>query len=490
MKTGRNAPCPCGSGKKHKHCCLNASVAAAEPPELLVWRRIRRALDDFDFARVMLAFVKEVYGPPAIHEAWAEFHLWADEEEPDFDPRSPFIPVFMPWFFHRWTPDVDTEIEGESLLDRSPTAEFLHRRRRRIEPVLQRYLQACLESPFSFHEILDSEPGRAFRARDVLTGEERRVLERSASEPMQRGDILFAQLVDVDDIVMMEAGSPVLLPPIDKIDVMQLRNLVAMQPEVVSPRQLLLELDSEMREVYLPLARRILEPVPPEFRNTEGDLIAPHRIVFEIDSPSSAFHALKHLSLTESEEELLASADLDANGAVERVSITWSQPGNAMHPSWENTLLGTLEIRGNQLIGGVNSAERAARLRRLVEEALGARARHRATEIQSIESLPEADDVSPEPRLGALDPEDDLAELPEVKARIREVMAAHYEDWVTSKIPALGDRTPLEAVAAPEGREKVEALIAQFERREDPTTLDPAIIHRLRERLGLVPAAD
>jgi len=22
-KTGRNAPCPCGSGKKYKHCCLN-----------------------------------------------------------------------------------------------------------------------------------------------------------------------------------------------------------------------------------------------------------------------------------------------------------------------------------------------------------------------------------------------------------------------------------------------------------------------------------
>ena len=22
MGSGRNAPCPCGSGKKHKHCCL------------------------------------------------------------------------------------------------------------------------------------------------------------------------------------------------------------------------------------------------------------------------------------------------------------------------------------------------------------------------------------------------------------------------------------------------------------------------------------
>lgn len=24
-KTGRNAPCPCGSGKKYKKCCLNAT---------------------------------------------------------------------------------------------------------------------------------------------------------------------------------------------------------------------------------------------------------------------------------------------------------------------------------------------------------------------------------------------------------------------------------------------------------------------------------
>jgi len=27
-KIGRNAPCPCGSGRKHKQCCLNKSAAA------------------------------------------------------------------------------------------------------------------------------------------------------------------------------------------------------------------------------------------------------------------------------------------------------------------------------------------------------------------------------------------------------------------------------------------------------------------------------
>ncbi len=27
MQTGRNVPCPCGSGKKYKHCCLEKGAA-------------------------------------------------------------------------------------------------------------------------------------------------------------------------------------------------------------------------------------------------------------------------------------------------------------------------------------------------------------------------------------------------------------------------------------------------------------------------------
>jgi hypothetical protein len=28
MKIGRNAPCPCGSGKKYKNCCLASEASA------------------------------------------------------------------------------------------------------------------------------------------------------------------------------------------------------------------------------------------------------------------------------------------------------------------------------------------------------------------------------------------------------------------------------------------------------------------------------
>jgi hypothetical protein len=33
MKTGRNEPCPCGSGKKYKHCCYAKDTAKVEAPE-------------------------------------------------------------------------------------------------------------------------------------------------------------------------------------------------------------------------------------------------------------------------------------------------------------------------------------------------------------------------------------------------------------------------------------------------------------------------
>src|SRR5437870_4789950 len=32
MKTGRNDPCPCGSGKKYKNCCLGKGRAVPAPP--------------------------------------------------------------------------------------------------------------------------------------------------------------------------------------------------------------------------------------------------------------------------------------------------------------------------------------------------------------------------------------------------------------------------------------------------------------------------
>ena len=82
---------------------------------------------------------------------------------------------------------------------------------------------------------------------------------------------------------------------------------------------------------------------------------------------------------------------------------------------------------------------------------------------------------------------DELNSQPEVQAQIDEYLRQHYRDWINQKIPLLKNKTPLQAVKTQDGKEMVEALLMEFERRGQHTTppLDPAIIAELRERLGL-----
>jgi hypothetical protein len=48
MKLGRNDPCHCGSGKKYKHCCLNAGAGpvTVTAPVDLIWHRLRALFGD------------------------------------------------------------------------------------------------------------------------------------------------------------------------------------------------------------------------------------------------------------------------------------------------------------------------------------------------------------------------------------------------------------------------------------------------------------
>ena len=484
MSTRRNDPCPCGSGKKFKHC--HGKPARQKPPssEDTAWRRLRAALDGFP--TTMLRFVRNVYGDAALAEAWDEFHLW-EEDAPAFDPESPHLQLFMPWFFHRWSPDpAETLVPDTALHGREPTRVLLERRARRLDPSLKGYLEECIVTPFTFHEILNVDPGRGFLVREVFTGDQRQVLERSASRTMVAGDVLFGQLVTAEGITLMEACAPHVLPPGDKIELIDLRErLTANGP--LDPEDLC-EWDIELREEYLYRMEVLRSPPTPHLHNTDGEPVVFHSLSFEISSAQEAFEALKHLAFDETEEELLAEAELDGEGKVRRVSFAWKVAGNSVNKSWDNTVLGHIEIEENRLEVNVNSQGRADRFREIVEDRYPA-ARHTGTEVETVEEGLARRKAEGEPPADAdADADaDSLAHHPEVQARIQSMMAEHYEDWVEEGIPALGGLSPMEAVKDKSGREKVEALITQIERqgRRMSPPLDEAITRRMRERLGL-----
>ncbi len=97
MQAGRNDPCPCGSGKKYKQCCLKAEQAL--PEDEFLWRRIRRAIEGSPMQ--LLEFGSSHFGRDALQEAWDDFMPWDDEE---FAMDTPHMPIFMPWFFYDWLP--------------------------------------------------------------------------------------------------------------------------------------------------------------------------------------------------------------------------------------------------------------------------------------------------------------------------------------------------------------------------------------------------
>ena len=484
MKIGRNDLCPCGSGKKYKHCCLSRGGEIEASPQDLAWRRLRRAIESLPAD--LLRFADSYFGRAGLLEAWDEFTLW---KEVPFDAKSPHIPVFMPWFYYNWTPDLtETGVNADARCDLSAAQAYLRRKGRHLDPLARRYIEACEAAPLSFHDVVNCEPGRGFTLRDIITEEECQVLERSASGSVQEGDVLFAKIVRLDDIALLEICATVIIPPDRKGPILELRKALRESGAKLTP-DALKDYDLELIELYHALADALLKPRMPELRNTDGDALSLHKLVFAIESPRAAFDALKDLALDVDDAELLAEAKLDGQGLLRRVQFPWKKRGNPVNKSWDNTVLGNLAIDGERLTIEVNSRERAIRIREIVEGRPAARAKHLTTESQSMDSaLARAGKQRGGRKARAAQEEHErLAALPEVKAALQEHLRRHFESWVDQEIPALGGRSPRDAMKDPDGREMVEALVLQAERhgRNMQPPMDKSIIRDLRARLGL-----
>jgi hypothetical protein len=257
----------------------------------------------------------------------------------------------------------------------------------------------------------------------------------------------------------------------------------------VITHQVLRERDFELLYLFHEIADRLYNPRLPMLQNTDGEPLSPHKLVFDLNAPpQTAFDALKHLALDEPDEDLLTDATRDSEDELTGVRFNWKKRGNKKHAGWDNTVLGWIEIDGTRLIAEVNSKARADAIRKKIETALGASIRYRASEIRSPERMLADMRAAGSARGGTASEESErLAELPEVREKISEMMTAHWEHWVDQPLPILGNRTPMDAVKDPDAREVVESLIIQAERygRSLAMPTDEAVFHRLRQRLGL-----
>lgn len=477
MKIGRNAPCPCGSGKKYKKCCLDKNVT---PPETLHYRRLSKALDEL--MPKLIDHGLSVFGETLYGIAMDEFLGWPDPDEmPDGEAIERLQMLFWPWLVFNW--EFDSLDFEDSVLD-FPEEETIAEHYSESQGIDRHSLggqliHATNRIPYSFLEIIAVQAGESVQILDVLTGAEMHVQENLGSKMLSRGDIVYGRVVQVDGVGMILGLSAIVLPARVKPQLIELRRSLSGGRKKLT-RDDLYDWDLEIRQYFLSMDRAL--HTLPELRNTDDDLMEYHKLIYDVESADLAVEKLASLCTTETVGDIRAAADKDKDGKVHRATFDWNRHGNPIHKGMPNTVLGHIEINDSRLTVTVNSAQRAATIQQEIEKRLGSAARLRLDEISDLEALMKAGDKRPHT-------ENELMDHPEVQQHIGQMLKAHWDNWVHQKIPALGGKTPKQAVRTADGREAVEALLLDAEKmaRLDPirSTIEKEFIADVRQRLKL-----
>jgi hypothetical protein len=482
-KIGRNDRCPCGSGRKYKHCCL-ASQGAIDR----AWERQHE--ESGRLVGEMMRFAGREFGELVL-EAWKDFNM-SDFPKP-LEDAGEECRIFMPYYLFQWDPE------------RSPRSKKTHRRgfvascyvgqeSEQFTKMDWLFIEQATTQPISFYEVLRSDPGHGMAVEDVLTGEETEVIERTASRTARSGDILYAQIWREHELAVLGCCAPLCIPPKKKVEVIELRKKlrkkIAKQHRDLTKDDLLRYADT-IRETYLEI--RDVMHAPPRFTNTDGEPLHFHTLTFRVGSVALAFQALAPLAVGFSREELLEHAEWDESGELVGVEFDWLKRGNRTMKTWENTILGSIKMSKGRCVAEVNSAERARRLRQEIEGRLGLAGTHESTVSRTLDGLRELPQPPKTAEASARKAKfDALLGDPEVQKIMQAIIQKDVEGWIYQEIPALGGCTPIEAVRDPDGKEAVEALLLQWERNDEqeisPNQIRPDI-NAVRRLLQLLPPA-
>lgn len=413
----------------------------------------------------LLELTLDAWGKAGFQEAVDRFYQDAPCAEVLTDDRE-FESLFLTWNAFTFAPETAGDRRGlpAALLYLEDTPD--------VPEFDRRYLLTVVESPVSFHAVTAVNPGRSIDLEDVLTGATCQVRERTASQTVRVGGLLFARTITMDGVSILFGMGSTLLPPTRRTDLIPLRDRVAGRGKRLR-RDDVAALDDPLRHWYLHAADQEHHPRLPTLVNTDGDPLALTTLHFELRcTPEEAFAALRPLDVVSpTDEDARQEPQRDSAGRLTSFSLCWNKRGNKKIKSWDNTTLGRIVVKDAVMTAEVNSNKRATRLKREVAKRLGDRAAYVRAVIQSTEHLLE------KARAGKGGPPRETdPELRELEAALQE---QHWTDWLDESVPALGGKTPRQAARSQAGREMLDALLADFEWRGG------APVARLRAALKL-----
>lgn len=432
MDIVRGAPCPCGSGRKYKKCCLPSESAsgAALDVDASLRRKITNFVQAFDHNGNYLAQAREQWG--------AEIAGAPAEKE------NRFLD-FMDYFVH----DFRFPPQGRFLLDL-----FADARGRSLPAMELVLLTGWLKNWKSFFEVLAVDPGAAMRLKDLVTGEEYVVNSKNASRQVYTWDMIYTRLLRVGEAWettgMVRGLSRSVKDEILAYVRAGLAEMRERRPAAAAP-DYLKAASAELNGLIEEMAAS--EPDPVVFTSTR-ELVTPTDAVFDV---TDGAEVRRRLEAMDDFSEAGASSD-KPGGRV----FNWLHDEPPQEAGSGVSIRGSVTVTQAELFAFCLSQERMDALVALLEERLGSLVRFKTSRRTPLKA----------PVLEEERPKKDA--LPkELEAQIiGKHLDEHYRRWPDLPVPALRGLTPRQAVADPATRPLLEELLKDFENSEERQSRD------------------
>jgi len=459
-KIGRNELCSCGSGKKYKRCCQDTAVTVPETADF-EWRKLRQ-LEGAVVDHHLMPYVTQVLPNEIIELALADG--FPAELPETFDKELFYIQFFIPWFLFNWLAFDDVNLDQ---FDPNITIaqNYIKYYESKLNSAEKRFIETISQTYYSFYSVLEVKVEESLILKDILLGTTHIIKERQGTHYLKRGDIVFSRILTLEAQSIFVGMAPFLVPASYHTNLIDFRDWLIEEndQQALNPKVLRTEFDLELMDYFFEIIQTAFNKPLPTLLNTDGDLLQFSKSYFDLTlAPEEVLNCLLSLTLSNDADEFLQDAKRDKAGNIKQIELPWLKKGNKKHKSWNNTVMGHILIEKDRLILETNSEQRTQRGKKLLSQYLGDNIHFRQTLIESpeqkLKSLPTSYDVKQE--------ETELLALPEVQEQLKAMAKAHWESWFNEPIPALNNQTPREASKTKAGRERLEALLLQYERHD------------------------
>lgn len=423
MKTGRNDPCPCGSGKKYKKCCLSSTFVETGREESIRERLVQD----------LLGFFKKNFRD-RLDDARSIF--WGDFEPAKYLNENTLRLAdinFWEWVVYDHVVD---EENNKTLID------LYMEENRRLSSDEHRLLTMMKNSVISLYEVQEVFPEKGLLLKDLLLGGEYDVQEKAATRSLRKWDIFAARLLLIDANYIM-SGSVYPYPLKQKERILEDLQGSFEDYQADYPSDTLDEFLKRNSDAFSFYWYDLIQNPPPlKLATTSGEPFLFSKAIFEIKDKEAVINRLKQIEGFEQDENGFGWFDKrDKDGSA--------------------TILGNIEIKGDTMTLECNSKKRLEVGKKIILKGASGALVHKIDTFQDPMQALKSFEGKAEKKTEN--------EIPmEIQQQLyTQFMQKHSEKWLKERIPALDGKTPLQAIKTGEGRRKVAELLKSFENSEE-----------------------